>query len=344
VPPADQTQPATPGRRIAERAPRRSAGRAVVVVVVLVGLAGATALGLAVAGVGPPWLDGAGASAAVSVMAWLLAVRTGGRPVVAALLAAVLGTVAVVVDTAWLRTGAAVLTATTAGVLGVMVTVPAVRFVSAVREAVIASLIAAVGAVAVLGFEPTVSAPRFELVSLGLAFGLVLVLVNRLGAGLHGLGRRGLLVVVAGAVVLLVSLLYGQLLQRYGAESVRATTDAVVAWSRARLGAFPRPLMALLGVPALVWGCHMRARRRQGWWACAFGVAATTAVAQALIDPRGSWLEGGLEVLYGLAVGVVVAYVVVRADLALTAPRGRRGRRAEEAAAHRPEPRRFAEL
>src|SRR3954452_12070226 len=41
-------------------------------------------------------------------------------------------------------------------------------------------------------------------------------------------------------------------------------------WSRNHLGAFPRPIEAVLGVPALAWGCHMRARRRQGWWLCAF--------------------------------------------------------------------------
>ena len=33
----------------------------------------------------------------------------------------------------------------------------------------------------------------------------------------------------------------------------------------------PAADQALVGVPALVWGCHMRARRRQGWWVCAFG-------------------------------------------------------------------------
>ena len=41
-----------------------------------------------------------------------------------------------------------------------------------------------------------------------------------------------------------------------------------------------------LGVPALVWGTHMRARRRQGWWVCAFGVGATAPIAQLLVDPQ----------------------------------------------------------
>ena len=52
-----------------------------------------------------------------------------------------------------------------------------------------------------------------------------------------------------------------------------------VRWSRAHLGAFPRPIVTVLGIPALAWGCHMRARRRQGWWVSVFGVAATAPVA-----------------------------------------------------------------
>ena len=42
--------------------------------------------------------------------------------------------------------------------------------------------------------------------------------------------------------------------------------------------------------------------------------------------------------LYGLVVGLVIGFVVIRLDLAFTGPRGRRGRRAEEAGALRPEP------
>jgi hypothetical protein len=93
-----------------------------------------------------------------------------------------------------------------------------------------------------------------------------------------------------------------------------------------------------------VWGTHLRARRRQGWWVCAFGVAATVPMASALVAPGGSFLEAALRVTYSLVLGLLVGYLVVRADLALTGPRGRGGRRAEEAGPHRPESRRFAEL
>ena len=88
----------------------------------------------------------------------------------------------------------------------------------------------------------------------------------------------------------------------------------------------------------------MRARRRQGWWVCAFGVAATAPVANSLVNPAISLLECGLSVLYGLVVGLVIAYVVIRVDLALTGSRGRGGRRLEQASALRPEPPRTAAL
>ena len=84
----------------------------------------------------------------------------------------------------------------------------------------------------------------------------------------------------------------------------------------------------------------MRARRRQGWWLCAFGVAATAPVANALVNPAISLVECGLSVLYGLVVGLVLGYAVIRADLALTGSRGQGGRRLEEAGAVRAAPHR----
>ncbi len=95
---------------------------------------------------------------------------------------------------------------------------------------------------------------------------------------------------------------------------------------------------------ALVWGTHVRARRRQGWWVCAFGVAATVPIASGLVALDSSYLEAVLRAAYSLVLGLLLGYLVIRADLALTGPKGRRGRRAEEAGPHRPEPRRFSEL
>jgi len=318
--------------------------RLLVAVWVLVVGAGLAALVAALVPAGPSWLDGAGAVVVVTAYSWALAARTGGRPVVFGALALALGALVLVLDQDYLRTGAAVMTCVVSAVLGVMATTPAVQFVRAARECLVAVLVAAVGALATIGFDPVVSVVRFEYATLGLAIVGAFGVVYRLGAGLHGLGRRGLVVVAIGCGVLAITLLYAEMLRRYGSQELVDHLLDGVRWSRDHLGAFPRPIETVLGVPALAWGCHMRARRRQGWWLCAFGVAATAPVANALVNPAISLLECGLSVLYGLAVGLVLGYAVVRADLALTGSRGQGGRRLEEAGAVRPEPPRTAAL
>lgn len=292
----------------------------------------------------PGWLDAAGSIAVVSAFSWLLATRTAGRALVTAGLALALGTASVVVGGRILPTGAAVMTCAVGGVYAVMATVPAITWWRSVREVLIATGISAVTALAAVGFEPTVEIARFDFAALVVALVLAFSIVYRLGAGLHGLGRRGLIVVALGLGVLLATLAYAELLRRYGAQSFVSSVLDFVDWTTARIGAFPRPLAVFLGIPAIVWGTHVRARRRQGWWVCAFGVAATVPMAAALVAPDTSYLEAALRAAYSLALGLPLGYLVIRADLALTGSRGSGGRRAEEAGAHRPEPSRFAEL
>jgi hypothetical protein len=67
-------------------------------------------------------------------------------------------------------------------------------------------------------------------------------------------------------------------------------------------------------------------------------------VALSLLDPQVVLLEAGLSLVYSLALGLLVGYAVVRADLFFTGARGRRARQLEELAAHRPEPGRFEAL
>ena len=301
-------------------------------------LAGLAALVAAMLPVGPPWLGGAGAVTVTTAYAWALAARTGGRPFIFGGLALALGVLVLVTDESILRTGAAAMTCVVSAVLAVMATVPAVRFVQACREVVIAVLVAAVGGLATVGFEPEITLARFEYLTLALALLGAFGVVFRLGAGLHGLGRRGVLVVLVGTGVLALTLAYAELLRRYGSPGLVEGLLTGVHWSRDQLGAFPRPIETVLGIPALAWGCHMRARRRQGWWVCAFGVAATAPVAQALLNPAITLREGCLSVVYGVVVGLLIGFVVIRVDLALTGPRGAGARRAEEAAAGRPEP------
>jgi hypothetical protein len=314
-------------------------------------LGGLAALGYAAAVADPPSylsdLGDAGAVAvAVACTAGLVA-RTGGRTFVYAGLAVLLGAGVVVLDDPLLRTGAAVLTCVVAAVFAVMVTVPAVTALQAVREAAVATLVGSAGAVAVVGLEPTLSTARFEYTTLGASLLLCFLVVWRLGAGLHGLGRRGVLTVVIGSVVLAVTLAYAEVLRRYGAPDLVDTLLAGRDWALDTLHGAPRPVMALLGVPALVWGTHMRARRRQGWWVCAFGVTAAASVADTLLDPALTLGEVGLSTLYSLVVGAVLGLLLIRIDLLLTRgsrPRGRRSRTDEEPTTIRPEPRRTRPL
>jgi hypothetical protein len=305
-------------------------------VLVLVG--GLVALGVSAAPDPPPHIGDAGAVAvAVAFTAGLVA-RTGGRTFVFSGLALLLGVWVVVMDEPLLRTGAAVLTCIVSAVFAVMVTVPAVTFLQAAREAVLATLVGVAGALAVVGLEPTISLARFEYVTLLGALFLCFVVVFRLGAGLHGLGRRGMLAVVIGGALLAVTLAYAEVLRRYGApEFVDALLDGR-DWALDTLHGAPRPVEALLGVPALVWGTHMRARRRQGWWLCVFGVAAAAPVSRTLLDPGLTVEQAALSTLYSVVVGLVIGLVVIRADLLLTGSRGRRARTDEAASALRPEP------
>ncbi len=305
---------------------------------------GAGLLVLGLVPVGPDVLPQVGAVVVSTAYAWALAARVGGRPVLLGTVALAAAVLAFVLDLTWLRTGAAVATCAVAAVLGVMATVPAVRFRQAARECLVAIVVASVGALATLGYAPALTLTRFEYVTLGLALAGTVAVVHRLGAGLHGLGRRGVVAVVVGTLLLAATLLYGELLRRYGTPAVVDGLLDGVGWVRETLGAFPRPLETVVGVPALAWGCHMRARRRQGWWVCAFGAAATASAAVALVNPGVTLLESGLSVGYGLVVGLVLGYLLIRVDLAVTGTRGRRSRAAEQGLAVRPEPRRTEPL
>ncbi|MBE7324129.1 hypothetical protein IEQ44_05650 [Nocardioides sp. Y6] len=307
-------------------------------------LAGIMLLAAAALHSGPEWLDGAGAVMVLTTYAWAVMARTGGRQVVFSVLALVVGVVTLVTDAAVLRSGAAVLTCVVSALLAVVITVPARNFLVAVREVVVATAVASVGAFATVGFEPVASTTRFGYVTLVIGFVLMFALVWRFAAGLHGLGTRGLAIIVVGSLVVAASLVYTELLSRYGGSGFAQSGEDLAEWFRSTIGAVPRMLTIFLGVPALVWGVHMRARRRQGWWVCAFGVAATLPVSQRLVNIDISYVEAGLQTAYSVALGLLVGFVIIRVDLTLSGQRGARARAAEEAHAVRPEPARFSSL
>jgi hypothetical protein len=313
---------------------------------------GGVYLGLAALDAGPDWFAGVGATIVAITLTWGLTVRTGGRPLLYSVLVLVIAVAVLVLDNHQLRTGAAVMTAALAAMLGIMATVPAVRFIHAAREPVVAGIIAFGGSFAALGFDPDITVMRYQYAVLALSLGGAFILVYRLGAGLHGLGRRGLVIVIGGALVLAALLAYAGLLRSYGTTSLSNWTPRVSNWSLDHLHGYPRPIEALLGVPAIAWGTHMRARRRQGWWICAFGVAFTAPAATTLANPALSVLESLLTTVYSLLVGLIVGYLAIRVDLFITGSGTRGGtragrraaREAEEAGAVRPEPTRTRPL
>ena len=212
--PASPAEPAEPASAPSGAADRHHRLGVTAWLLVVLGSAGVLVLGLA--GHVGTWVADVGAVAASTAYTWGLAARTGGRPLLFSAFTLVLGGLVVALDSDSLRSGAAVVTAVLAAVLAVMATVPAVHFAGAVRETVVALVIAAIGAMATLAWAPVVNLERFEYTVLGLSFVAAFVMVFRLGAGFHGLGTRGVLTVVLGGVMLGLTLGYAELLRRYG--------------------------------------------------------------------------------------------------------------------------------
>lgn len=290
----------------------------------------------------------AAASLMTTALAVGLAVRTGGRPVWAGVLSAVLVTGALVSDWGPAVAGAAVISGVLAALLAVMATVPAATFGRSAREVVVALALSWTGALAMAGYveagDLDLDVNRLGYVVLGLSVVVGLVLVYGLGAGLHGLGRRGYVIAVGAVVLLAAALAYSEAIAHWGSQALVRPIDELRQIVRDHLGAVPHPIVTVLGIPALVWGTFMRARRRQGWWVCAFGVAATAPTTTRLIDRNVGLETILLSGLYSLLAGLAIGYVVIRAEQYLTGSKGHRARRDEEAEAHRPEPGRFRPL
>ncbi len=203
---------------------------------------------------------------------------------------------------------------------------------------------ATAGALGVAGFMVGIDPRKFAYTVLALSMTAMIALVYRLGAGLHGLGRRGVIVGVAAIVMLAVALAYSEALTRWGSPGMTEQVDTARFWMRDHLGAVPHPIEVLLGIPALAWGVFMRARRRQGWWVCAFGAAATAPATSRFIDAGTTPLNTTLAAVYSLVLGLFLGYLLIRLEQWFQGTHGRRARRGEEAAAHRPEPPRLRPL
>jgi hypothetical protein len=286
----------------------------------------------------------AGAVTLTTLFTHGLAVRSGGRPLVSGALALLLTGGAVFSQNEILLAGATVGTAVVSALLAVLATTPAAKFSGVVREVAVAGAVAVVGAFAARAYDAEVSLERTGYLVIGFSLIAALALVYRLGAGITGLGRRGFVMIISGVALLSITLAYTEALAAWGSPGMIETIDDTFTRLRELLGAVPRPIEVLLGFPALAWGVSTRARRRQGWWVCAFGAPGMSVIAVSLLDPDAALVEAGLSVLYSLGLGLVVGYAIIRADLFLTGARGRRARQLEELAAHRPEPGRLQPL
>ena len=253
------------------------------------------------------------------------------------------GGVAVALQNHLMLRGAALVTASVVTVFAVLITVPAPRFRRAVGEVTLAGGIAVVGAFASVAYHVDVNGAVFRYTVLVLALLGSFGAVYRPGAGLHGLGRRGYALIGGLSVLLIFAVAYSLALTHWGSHYVSDAVDGLRTWTHDALGASPHLLEVIIGVPSLCWGTFTRARRRQGWWMCAFGVAFTGPTATSLIDGPLTRVAL-LGCLYSLILGVAVGFVVVRVEQTFTGSRGRRARRTEEASAHRPEPARWAPL
>ncbi len=176
----------------------------------------------------------------------------------------------------------------------------------------LAEAVATAGALGVAGFRVDMDPERSATRCWRLSMAAAVALVYRLGGGLHGLGRGGVLLVAAALVLLVVGLAYTAALTRWGSPGLRLDVDSTRLWLRDHLGAVPHPIEALLGVPALAWGVTMRARRRQGWWVCAFGAAATATAATRLVGTEATALHICLGAAYSIVLGLVLGFVVIR--------------------------------
>jgi hypothetical protein len=250
----------------------------------------------------------------------------------------------------WALSAVAVLAAVVSAVAAVLLTGPAGTGWRSLVECVVALAVASAGALAVAGIDAPLRPDRYTLVVAGAALALAIGLVWQLGPERHGLGRHGLAAVLGGAVVATGVLAYTQVLRTYGSPGVVDQLDEVVVWLTDTLHGVPRPVAALLGFPALVWGVNARGRRPQGWWPCVFGALGTAMVATCLaprrLDPELAALSAGYSVL----IGAVLGLVVWRVDVLLTSSRrgrgepGRRALRSDRPGPTRSEPARTRPL
>jgi hypothetical protein len=235
--------------------------------------------------------------------------RAGGRMRLWLPMVGILGLAAVIAQTNVLLAAAAAVTAVLAAVLAVVNSRPARSILGAVFEYATAIISALGGTVAVAAWNAPVNYQRFNLVVISGALALAIAMVWNLGAGLHGLGRQGLLVPIGFAVLLLIVLTYSSYVRSHGSEAVVDWIGQAVIWMRQNFGGVPRPVEVFIGFPALIVGVSIRSKHREGWWVLVFAVIGTAVVTTSLVTPSALPTYVGLSILYSSVLGLVVGLV-----------------------------------
>lgn len=258
----------------------------------------------------------AGAGLLLIVFSVGLTHRVGGHMRIWASLGTLLSVAAVASEANLLLAAAAAVTAVLASVWAVVITRPAVTIPQAIREYVLAIVIALSGTVAVAAWNAPVNYQRFNLVVLTVALALAITVVWNLGAGLHGLGRQNLAILAGVAALLLMVLAYSSFVRTHGSQLVTDTIRDSVILMRQVFGGVPRPVEVFIGFPALVVGVSMRSQNREGWWILVFAVIGTGVLSTSLVSPGAFPSYIGLSTLYssilGLAVGLIARRFAVR--------------------------------
>ncbi|MEH3034378.1 MAG: hypothetical protein PGN07_10170 [Aeromicrobium erythreum] len=288
----------------------------------------------------PSWVERPAAAALLVVFSIGLTHRAGGHMRIWTSLALLLGVSAAASQASVLLSAATVTTAVLGSVWAVLITRPAATVGGVVREYLVALLVGLSSTMAVAAWNAPVNFQRFNLLVLFGALVVAIALVWSLGAGLHGLGRQNLGILLGVAAVLLVLLAYSSFVRSYGSQALVEGVDNLVIWMRTNIGGVPRPVEVFLGFPALVVGVSVRSRRREGWWILVFAVIGTGVLSTSLVSPGAFPTYIGWSTLYsvvlGLVVGLLVRYPLVKQ------PSARRSRAIVPE--RRSEPGRFAPL
>jgi hypothetical protein len=287
--------------------------------VLIAWIIGTFAAGTSVVAVDPPIdtnVERPGAGLLLIVFSVGLTHRVGGHMRIWASLGMLLAIAAVATEANVLLAAAAAVSAVLASVWAVVITRPAVTVLQAVREYVLAIVVALSGTVTVAAWNAPVSYQRFNLVVLSAALGLAITVVWNLGAGLHGLGRQNLAVLAGVAALVLLVLAYSSFVRTHGSQMITDTISDLVIWMRQSFGGVPRPVEVFIGFPALLVGVSMRSRNREGWWIMVFAVIGTGVLSTSLVSPGAFPSYIGLSTLYssilGLVVGLVARGIAVR--------------------------------